>query len=238
MVIPFTAKAIKEHTKPAPGEPPIVCGVQGHANKKITFTATGVSLGYDKSHERIRHKGTIGHFPDMPLPVYDRLFQEKMQEIETGKNLSGQGLTLNEFIDKHVLPEMEGRNRDIKGFECRLTLIRAKFGRRKVNSLTSHEISLFLNDIAKTRKSSTVNRYHSALSRIFATAVRLNICRDNPCKSILRRPEPAARKRILSSDELYHFIDEAVRVGSVQALALLGKHAVSFNPQETCSYAA
>lgn len=221
MAIPFTAKALKEHPKPAPGERPIVCSVQGHANKKITFTATGITLGYDRSHDCIRHKGTIGHFPDMPLPVYDRLFREKMLEIETGQNLSGQDLTVNEIIDLHVLPEVEGRNRDIKGFKRRLKRIRAKFGKRKISSLTTHEISLFLDFIAKTCKNSTVNRYHSALSRIFSTAVRLNICRDNPCKKILRRPEPPARKRILSSDELYHLIDEALRMDTFHALALL-----------------
>ncbi|WP_415902124.1 tyrosine-type recombinase/integrase [Neptuniibacter sp. QD29_5] len=221
MVIPFTEKAVREHERPAAGEPPIVCGFTGHPNKKVTFYANKISLGYDKSHDGSRYKGTFGSSPTLPLSIYDKLHREKMLEIETGQVLRGQDLTVNELIDDHVLPEMLGRNRDIKGFKRRLTRIRKQFGKRKVRSLTHYEINKFLNEIAKECKGSTVNRYHSAMSRIFATAVRLGICSENPCKNILRRPESPARQRVLSDAEINHFIDKAVELDSFQALSLL-----------------
>lgn len=221
MDIPFTVKSIKEHIRPVRGEAPIVCGFIGHPNKKVTFHPSRTSLGFDISMDGIRHKGTIGSSPNMPLPVFDKLFREKMLEIETGQVLRGQNLTLNELIDNHVLPEMKGRNRDIKGFERRLKRIRNAFGMRKVSSLTHYEINLFLNKLADECKRATINRYHSALSRIFSTAIRLNICRDNPCKNILRRPEPPARQRVLSDAEIHHFIEKALSLDSFQSLSLL-----------------
>lgn len=221
MDIPFTAKNIKEHIRPARGGAPIVCGFIGHPNKKVTFHPTRTSLGFDISAGGMRHKGTIGSSPNMPLPVFDKLFREKMLEIETGQILHGQNLTLNELIDNHVLPEMKGRNRDIKGFKRRLKRIREAFGRRKASSLTRYELNLFLNKLTDECKGSTVNRYHSALSRIFSTAIRLNVCRDNPCKNILRRPESPARQRVLSDAEIHHFIEKALRQDSFQSLSLL-----------------
>ena len=221
MDIPFTAKSIKEHIRPAQGEAPIVCGFIGHPNKKVTFHPTRTSLGFDISMDGVRHKETIGSSPNMPLPVFDKLFREKMLEIETGQVLRGQNLTLNELIDKHVLPEMEGRNRDIKGFVQRLERIRKAFGDHKVQSITRYEINKFLNEVATVCKGSTVNRYHSAFSRIYSTAIRLDIYRDNPCKSILRRPESPARQRVLSDAEIHHFIENALRLDSFQSLSLL-----------------
>lgn len=220
MAVPFNTKCFKDHPRPAKGEPAFVQRQAGVKYNTAWFRPQGVSLGIDITFDKDRYKEVLCHWPESSLTEFYKLAEARIKAIKSGKK-KHQKMTLAEFVEEFVLPEIASRNRDLKGFEKRLKKILKCFGNADTSLIDAIDIDRFLNELSRTLKGSSVNRVHSALSRIFSVAVRLGFRDDNPCSRVLRRPESQPRDRVLNDNEIFHFVGEALRLDSFQSLALL-----------------
>jgi integrase len=85
---------------------------------------------------------------------------------------------------------------------------------------------------AEGRSGSTVNRYRSALSRLFRYAVNTRRWTDhNPCSMIERRPEGRRRERVITADEWKQLQDTAGELAERAPLRNTDKAERKYSPR-------
>ncbi|EDM69287.1 hypothetical protein PE36_07362 [Moritella sp. PE36] len=217
----FTADAFIAHPRPNIGEKPIVKRRLGARHQKVTFYPTTVSLSISKSFKGQRTNQVIGHWPDMSISAFEKLANARLSQIEQGFYNKASTILVGDFFIDYVLPMMEAHNRDIKSVKTRWRRLAGDIARRTLSDVSRIDITQILTQLALEVKGSTVNRHLSLLSRIFSTAVDLELLHRNPCKGIKKWPEANIRDRVLSDVELYHYIDKAIEIDSFHSKALL-----------------
>ena len=174
----------------------------------ICVTAKGVKTFYvyrriDGRPERVR----LGAFPDMTVEQARRKADEVNGRVAQGKNPArekreARGDTTVDEVWEHYWEtycEPHGKHRYAK---YRYDLHLARWGKRKVSTITSADVRKLHHEIGDERGKVTANRAVSVLRTMFNFATktgRLNIA--NPCTGFTKFAEQS-RERFLTADEL------------------------------------
>jgi integrase len=134
-------------------------------------------------------------------------------------------LTFQEFAQAEYLPYARQHKRSANGDESKLRLhLMPKFGRRKLDEITTRDIQLYHGEIKASRCAATANRHLSLLSKLFKLAMQWERITKNPCSGVKKFKENNQRERFLSQDEIQRMFkamaDEPNRV-AVAALKFL-----------------
>jgi integrase len=133
--------------------------------------------------------------------------------------------TFQEFAQTEYLPYARQHKRSANGDESKIRLhLVPKFGRRKLDEITTRDIQLYHAEIKTSHCAATANRHLSLLSKLFKLAMQWERIAKNPCSGVKKFKENNQRERFLSQDEIQRMFkamaDEPNRV-AVAALKFL-----------------
>jgi site-specific recombinase XerD len=148
-----------------------------------------------------RHREMVGS-EKLAISVYRQrkteIWEGRFQPKPRGPRLSFRDLALARMEAKRQLLAPRSHRTD----ELRLKPILEVFGGTAAAAITPAALESFLADLrADGASGSTVNRYRSLLSSIFAHAVRSGKIASNPVGRVERYPEGEARIRFLDAGE-------------------------------------
>jgi integrase len=219
--IPFTTAIFSNRLPIQRGGKPVTYRREGCKHQFVTFSANTISMSISKCFKGQRFKEVIGHWPAMSIQSFDKIARQRISDIETGHYNKAASLLVGDFFIDYVLPEMESRNRDIKSVKTRWRRVMSTFAHKPLGDITRLYIEQFLVGLSKEVKCATVNRHLALLSRIFSSAVSLDIIIKNPCSGIKKWPENNIRDRVLSQEEIRIYVLEALDIDTSQSRALL-----------------
>lgn len=115
--------------------------------------------------------------------------------------------TFRDFSQNQYLPHAYQTKRSAKGDEGMLRLhMWPRFGHRKLGEIETHEIQVYLNEMARKRTKATANRHHSLIARMFKLAVIWKVLDRSPCFGLVKFHEDKHPERFLSPLEIGRFV--------------------------------
>jgi len=133
------------------------------------------------------------------------LYRKRKTEIREGRKLPPLKRTapvmIADLIDAMLDHIRTQGHKDLRNYESRGEIVRAKLGARDAEALTPQELETWLGRHTKT--AGTFNRYKALISLTYKLGVRNKKVTHNPAKGefIPQRPEPRGRLRFLTREE-------------------------------------
>ena len=176
-------------------------------------------LKFSKGGER--YQFTAGHYPDMRIDEFEQFVLDTISKINQGLFPSVSHGFIDSLCDL-AIDYSRAHHKDSTGFIAKIEKFRKKFGKKRIRDIRKSHIIRFLSEIAQSVDSPTVGRYQSAYSKMFSIGVLHDLLTLNPCAGLPKPKENPALDRRLSPEEIYAFIEAALKdVNPVHSLALL-----------------
>jgi integrase len=184
----------------------------GEADKRklVVPNQTNIAFVVSMYKNNQHYYETVGYFPDMTNSEFDQVADDFIASVSNRRHKKLSTMKVKDFIDNEVIPFSKANHKDSDGFLQRLTPFAKKFGHLRLSDISRGDIQKYLNSTSINRSTSTLNKYLSAVSKLFSLAVGLEVIDKNPCRNIKYLPESPSRKRLLSDEEALAFLDEAL----------------------------
>lgn len=151
----------------------------------------------------------LGSFPGMQVEDARKKARSCISSLERGidprveVNSNFMIPTLEAFVIDDYLPYLSKSKRSFKIDKSRLmNSIIPKFGRKRLDELTTHELECYLADIATNQSNATSNRYRSLISSLYTQANKWQKVSINPCSAIKKLKENPPPARFFNRDEM------------------------------------
>jgi integrase len=183
---------------------------QADKRKLVIPNQTNIALVVSMYKNNRSYYETIGYFPDMTSSEFDQVADDFIASVSNRRHKKLSTIKIKAFVDNEVIPFSKANHKDSDGFLQRLAPFVKKFGHLRLSEISRSDIQKYLNSTSINRSTSTLNKYLSAVSKLFSLAVGLEVIDENPCRHIKYLPESPSRKRLLSDEEALAFLDEAL----------------------------
>lgn len=204
------------------------------AGFKVQVTKSGRKTFYLRyTFRRSKRAARIGEFPAMNVAdarkkaLAMRALLDSGQDPQAERDEMAAMPTFREFSQNQYLPHAFQTKRSAKGDEGMLRVhVWPRFGSRKLHEIETHEIQVYLNEMARKRSKATANRHHSLIARMFKLAVIWRVVERSPCGGLVKFREDKRAERFLSPAEIGRFVasleqDENPVIASALKLLLL-----------------
>lgn len=219
--MPFNKTRISKIVKPNPGEKTVIYVNENNKYQKIFAHPTKISLVTAGCINNERFQWTYGELPYVSLDGFNQFTDEILSKLRQGHNSCISDAHINKLCDL-AIEHSKNHHKDSAGFIAKIEKFRKKFGKKRIRDIRKSHIIRFLSEIAQSVDSPTVGRYQSAYSKMFSIGVLHDLLTLNPCAGLPKPKENPALDRRLSPEEIYAFIEAALKdVNPVHSLALL-----------------
>ena len=190
---------------------------------------------YNKNEDAIGYRAQIriaGFKPESKsgkkLSDLKKWANKREAEIREGKQSAedrSRKTTLTELIEKYtknILPYKTTKERSKQMQKIYLSFWKKRLGAYTLNHITPAVITHVRDELSKTRKPSTTNRYMAILSHVFTKAYKeWGLIPDNPFKKITILKEPRGRVRFLTEKERDELLAAAKKIDELLYLFII-----------------
>jgi integrase len=203
---------------------------------KVQVTKGGRKFFYLRyTYRSAKRAARIGEFPSTTVAdarkkaLAMRALLDSDQDPQAERDQMRVMPTFRDFSQNQYLPHAYQTKRSAKGDEGMLRKhLWPRFGHRKLGEIETHEIQVYLNELARKLTKATANRHHSLIARMYKLAVIWKMLERSPCFGLVKFREDKRAERFLSPVEIGRFVaaleqdDNPVIAAALKLLLLTG----------------